>query len=222
MTVSSTPSTCSRKWLSASESAGHRTRLRVGAAWSAGKCRMAGHVEISAWPAWSGAAEIELHAVPVEPVVLSARQLRDTSDFLARRLRTLGVVSNSASIDVGSDSAAAWALMTAPSRLGGWDQLRPEATLGVRVSATGQRSVWQQLPADSMGSLLDPDELPGQFRPTAAHPRRRRLSGWLAVGVGYRAATVDVHERRTDLFTRSPPKRNRRLHRSPVCAYRAG
>lgn len=111
----------------------------------------------------AGAAEIELYAVPVEPVVLSTRQLRDMSDALARRLRSLGVVPNSASIDVGSDSAAAWTLMTAPGRLGGWDQLRPEAILGVRVSATGQRSVWQQLPADSMGSLLDPDELPGQF-----------------------------------------------------------
>jgi hypothetical protein len=139
----------------------------------------------------SGAAEIELHAAPVEPVVLSARQLRDTSDALARRLRTLGVVSQSASIDVDSDSAAAWALMTAPSRLGGWDQLRPEATLGARVSATGQRSVWQQLPADSMGSLLDPDELPGRFAQLlrilggVAPPGN---SPW-ALGIGLRPST---------------------------------
>lgn len=138
-----------------------------------------------------GAAEIELHAVPVEPVVLSARQLRDTSDGLARRLRALGVVSNSASIDVGSDSAAAWALMAAPSRLGGWDQLRPEATLGVRVSATGQRSVWQQLPADSMGSLLDPHDLPSRFA------KLLRLLGAVAplgglpwaLGIGLRPST---------------------------------
>lgn len=37
--------------------------------------------------------------------------------------------------------------------------MRPAALLGVRIAANGQRSAWQQLPTDNMGSLLDEDDL---------------------------------------------------------------
>ena len=105
-------------------------------------------------------AQIELHAVPIDPVRLSARQLRDTSESIARRLRALGLVSISAAINVGSDSTAAWALPASPPLRWNWNEPRPEVTLGVRLSASGQRSIWQQLPSDGMGSLLDPEDLP--------------------------------------------------------------
>ncbi len=109
---------------------------------------------------FGSAAELELHAVPVEPIHLSARQLRDTSESMARQLRAHGLVPTSTAIEVGSDSTAAWALPARELTRGGWNEPRPEALLGVRLSASGQRSVWQQLPSDSMGSLLDPDDLP--------------------------------------------------------------
>jgi hypothetical protein len=136
--------------------------------------------------------QIELHAVPIEPDQLSARQLRDTSESIARRLRALGLVPTSAAISVGSDSTASWALPATPPHRGGWDEPRPEATLGVRLSASGQRSVWQQLPSDSMGSLLDPEDLParvagllrllGQVAPLTHTP-------W-ALGIGLRPSAI--------------------------------
>jgi hypothetical protein len=119
-------------------------------------------------------AEIELHAVPIDEIRRSVRQLRDHSEGLVQRLRALGLVATSAAIDGGSDASAAWALPAQTVRTGGWNEVRPEAILGVRMSASGQRSVWQQLPADTMGSLLDADELPTRIA------RLLRLLGGIA------------------------------------------
>ena len=155
-------------------------------------------------------AQIELHAVPIEPVQLSARQLRETSESIARRLRALGLVPTSAAISVGSDSTAAWALPATPPHRGSWDEPRPEATLGVRLSASGQRSVWQHLPSDGMGSLLDPEDLParvagllrllGQVAPLTHTPWALgiglRPSAMLSVGPLRSLQTADGDDRR--------------------------
>ena len=109
------------------------------------------------------ASEVEVHALPLSGSPLSARQLRETADDLAGRLRALGIVNPSAGIDLGSDADGAWAASVDADPRGGWDDVRREATLGVRISRLGQRSVWQRLPADRMGSLLDPDDLPARL-----------------------------------------------------------
>ncbi len=107
----------------------------------------------------SSGTVLDVHAVPVSAVRLAARQLRELGDQLGARLRTIGAVPGSVAIDAGSNGGAAWACPSPPDHRGGWDEVRPAALLGVRIAATGQRSAWQQLPADKMGTLLDPDDL---------------------------------------------------------------
>jgi hypothetical protein len=102
---------------------------------------------------------LDVYAVPVSGRRLTARQVRDLGDQLAARLRTIGAVAGSVAVDAGSNGAAAWACPTPPDHRGGWDEVRPAVLLGVRIAVTGQRSAWQQLPADRMGTLLDVDDL---------------------------------------------------------------
>ena len=109
---------------------------------------------------YSMASVIDVHAIPIDGDHLSSRQLRNASEALANRLRSLGVVPASAAIEVVSDTNAAWAYPASPSDRGGWDEVNPGVIMGITISASGQRSVWQQLPSDRMGSLLDPDDLP--------------------------------------------------------------
>jgi len=104
-------------------------------------------------------AEIEIHAVPLEEVRYSARQLHQASESMTRHLRS-GFVSAAAALDVGSDDGVAWVHPEPAPRGGRYDEAKPEQLLGVRLSASGQRSAWMRLPADSMGSVLDANELP--------------------------------------------------------------
>ena len=106
-----------------------------------------------------GGAQLEVHAIPVESERRSARQLREAADQLGVRVRSLGVVPTSAALDVGSDSTAAWVLPASPRTRGPWGEVRAAELLGVRLSAAGQRSAWEQLPSDTMGSILDPDDV---------------------------------------------------------------
>jgi hypothetical protein len=90
-------------------------------------------------------------------------------------------------MDVGSHSDAAWVIPEPAPRTGRFDQARPEELLGVRISASGQRSAWMRLPSDSMGSVLDTAEMPrrvarllrlvGEMAPTS------ETSWGLAVGL---------------------------------------
>jgi len=111
----------------------------------------------------SMASVLDVHAVPIGHPSLSARQLRETAALLAGRVRALGIVSASAAIEVDSDMVSAWACPVEGDRRPAADDIWPDAVLGVRISSRGQRSVWQRLPADRMGSLLDPEDLPGRI-----------------------------------------------------------
>jgi hypothetical protein len=118
------------------------------------------------WPRGSGSinqqaslgAEVELHAVPLEPARYSRRQLGDAAESMARHLRS-GLVPAAMAMNVGSDHSAAWVLPAPMPGTGGFDRARPEELLGVRLSSAGQRSAWMRLPSDSMGSMLDGTEL---------------------------------------------------------------
>lgn len=102
---------------------------------------------------------LEVHAIPIPAQRLSARELRDLDEQLAARLRGLGVVGSSVAIESNADTTAAWACPAHPGRQGMWNEARPEVLLGVRIDAIGQRSAWQKLPADGLGSLLDEADL---------------------------------------------------------------
>ncbi len=107
----------------------------------------------------SMAAVLDVHAVPVPPVGMSARRLRDIPNLLVSGLRDHGRIPPGVAIHADSDPRSAWAFPEPATPSGAWDSVRPEQLLGVRIGASGQRSAWQQLPADSLGSLLDEADL---------------------------------------------------------------
>jgi hypothetical protein len=114
-------------------------------------------------------SEIDVHALPIPPVDLSARLLRDAASTFTQRLRALNIVPSSEAIQSDSDASAAWACPEAgSSKITRWDELRSESLLGVRVSAAGQRSAWQSLPADPHGEHSRPprSDLPDWFAPS--------------------------------------------------------
>jgi hypothetical protein len=156
-------------------------------------------------PVPTRASIIDVHAVPTAGSAYSTRQLRETAQHLADRLRTLGLVPPSAALDARSDSSAAWACPAAAAKPASWEAVTTETLLGVRISASGQRSVWQQLPADHMGSLLDPDDLPGRIGSLlrllgTVAPLSEEL--W-AIGAGLTPATLLAIGSQSDLGRRN-------------------
>lgn len=132
-------------------------------------------------------AILEVHAVPVPAERPSTRELRDFAEPLAARLRSLGAVASSVAIEADADGTAVWACPTQDLRRGAWNEPRPGTLLGVRLAPNGQRSVWQRLPADSLGSILDEADLSGRIggflRLLGAIRPNDRTSYAVAVGV---------------------------------------
>lgn len=114
-------------------------------------------------PGYADGAVLEVHAVPLGTRALAARELREVADQLTGRLRTIGAVASTAAIEAGSDADAAWAVPSAPSSRGMWNEARPEALLGVRIARNRQRSAWIRLPGDGLGTILDEADLAGRI-----------------------------------------------------------
>ena len=109
-------------------------------------------------PAPTSWGTIEVHAVPVPPVRRTRREIDLLPDHIAGRLRTLGIVASSEPIHSGVGPDAAWATIQRPQGRD-WHDADPGGLLGCRVAATGQLSIWDALPSDSMGALLDENDL---------------------------------------------------------------
>lgn len=103
-------------------------------------------------------AALELHVVPGSPETVPSRVLRELPGRLANELRVAGVGS-SAAVPTNHDSTVVWAHVVDPDRNRRGDEVSSGALLGCRVASTGQVSVWSSLPTDTMGSILDRDDL---------------------------------------------------------------
>jgi len=124
-------------------------------------------------PSYIDRAEICVHAMPTETEHLSRRQLSELPEKMAGHLRALGLVPTSAAIETSFDASSA--LATIPQmETTGWREADHGAPLGCRIDASGQRSSWERLPSDSMGSVLDRDDLTDRIA------RSLRLMGVLA------------------------------------------
>lgn len=106
----------------------------------------------------SSEGELEVHAVPIPAAPVARRQLAELPDELAGRLRRLNVVPAADPITTGYDDTAAW-LTHHPPATAGWRQADYGGFAGCRVTASGQRSVWERLPKDTMGTVLDLNDL---------------------------------------------------------------
>lgn len=103
-------------------------------------------------------AELYTHAMPIGGSALSKRRIAELPDHLAQRLRSLGTVSASAPIDTGVDDHGAYALVTEPDRRG-WREADAGGLSGCRIHTNGQRTAIERLPTDSMGTILDREDL---------------------------------------------------------------
>lgn len=93
---------------------------------------------------------LEVHIVPTGGTGrLEVRTLRRLGDDLATFGRSRGLFSATEQLDANDTDKQAWAESvdhrTGPS--------------GLAVLRTGQRAVWSPLPADSLGAVVDPDDL---------------------------------------------------------------
>jgi hypothetical protein len=142
---------------------------------------------------WSGSrsqprgAELEVHVCPCPPVRRSRRELSELPDQLASRLRAMSLVSATDALDVGADESAAWAFAVSAGRRP-FGEVEPGAFSGCRIGASGQRSVWEQLPSDSMGVILDATDLTNRVARSL-----RTVGGLVAPDASQYAVAVGLH-----------------------------
>jgi hypothetical protein len=111
-------------------------------------------------------AQLEVHIVgqPAQP--RSARQMGELASVLAARVRSAGIVGDAQPVEVSQseDGSLMIAIPAAPhSDRGGLQQVYPAGVTGLRIARDGQVSIWGSLPADTMGSVIDRDDLAVQL-----------------------------------------------------------
>lgn len=109
----------------------------------------------------SSQAALELHVVPTGTAARSARVMADAANSLPSRIRESGLVAASEALTSTRPGGAV--VVSIAGRPTGWNTPREPQLLGVRLGVDGQVSAWAALPGDSMGSILDPAELPEQI-----------------------------------------------------------
>jgi len=92
------------------------------------------------------ATVVEVHAIPVPPRQLSATVLAAMPRQLARAGREHGLFADDHALDTGLEEASAHAATRPDRRV---------PTAGVRIVSSGTVSIWQEMPSDSLGVILD-------------------------------------------------------------------
>lgn len=105
---------------------------------------------------------LEIHAIPLGTSPYPSRIIIKLTDSLVDRIRASGFLDSGLALEIAANEGGA-TVIAPSSRPRSWDDARPGEVVGLRVAKTGQVSVWATLPADSMGSILDPNKLPEQI-----------------------------------------------------------
>lgn len=98
----------------------------------------------------SMATLVELHMVPVPPLLLEVRRLSRMGEVLAAIGRNAGLFSATQALAVETNDRYAYVMAQLQ---------RHQDEIGLAVTRPAQRSVWLTLPHDSMGSVFDGDDL---------------------------------------------------------------
>lgn len=139
----------------------------------------------------SGRPLLEVHVLPVDGKRASARVLEQILDGLPNRVRNARLVNTTDALK--ADHIADGVQLDVPSpQEGRWGDSFPGSLASVRVLADGQIAIAFRLPHDSMGSIVDVDDLAIQMASAL------RLAGQMdpagatrvAVGVGLTARTM--------------------------------
>lgn len=95
-------------------------------------------------------ALVEVHVLPVGVSAHSATVLSGLSERLATVGRQAGLFTHDQALETGNDHQQAWA--AARSSYG-------QSESGVRVTRSQALSLWKPLPHDSLGTIIDPQDL---------------------------------------------------------------
>jgi len=115
--------------------------------WGGARARGWGHVDTF----------VELHVAPLVVSGLSARQMNDLPDAVVSKLRTFGVLPTAAGANVETTDDAV--TVTLPVQERRHDHMTERQFGGLRVAKSGQVTAWTILPRDSLGAMLDADDL---------------------------------------------------------------
>lgn len=98
---------------------------------------------------------IAVHLMTISGAPLSARRRATLSDALPTLVRDAGLVAVTEAFEV---SANPYFLRTTPARTS-WNEANPTRFAGVRLSDEGAVSVWFTLARDTMGAVLEPEDV---------------------------------------------------------------
>lgn len=104
---------------------------------------------------------LEMHVLPIGMgPLLPISQLADLAQRLASRGRDLGFFGQGDALVMSHDSEAAWALRPSdPRGGGGFIERQCDPYAGLVVGRDGSATVFQALPTDMMGTLVNQDDL---------------------------------------------------------------
>ena len=123
----------------------------------------------------STATIVELMAIPIAPAMVSASVLSAMPSRLARAGREHGLFDDSMALDSGATGSTAHSA-TRP------DRNVPIA--GVGITATGTVTVWQEMPSDMLGVILDRADLAGRISTMLRLAGELQSSGSVALAIG--------------------------------------
>jgi hypothetical protein len=103
---------------------------------------------------------LEVHAVPTTPGPLRpVSELADFAERLAARGREMGFFGQGDALAINHDSTTAWVVRAESPRGGFYRERRTDPYSGLSVGRDGAAMIFQALPTDSMGALVDRADL---------------------------------------------------------------
>ncbi|MEU6319041.1 DUF4062 domain-containing protein [Streptomyces sp. NPDC047009] len=105
---------------------------------------------------------LELHALPLDFVGYSARELEQLNTSLVDRIRATEMIRNDIALHPSRSQDHA-AVGIPANRPRSWNTPQPGELVEVRLYKSGQISIRATLPRDGMGSILAPNALPQQI-----------------------------------------------------------
>lgn len=103
---------------------------------------------------------LEVHALPTTLGPLRPMsELADLAQRLAVRGREMGFFGQADALTIGSDSTTAWAVRQESPRGGFYNERRTDPYSGLSVGRDGSAMIFQALPSDNMGTLVNRADL---------------------------------------------------------------
>lgn len=110
-----------------------------------------------------GSALLELHIMPIDFAGYSVREMQQVGGSLVGRIRNTGVIGHEVALTPTRHSSHVSISIPATGRSRAWNVPEPGALAEVRLYKTGQIALRATLPRDSLGEILDAQDLPRQI-----------------------------------------------------------